>query len=97
MGFCLEGRFDVSAKPAGLSLEGASWDGRINVSSDGPTPLKSTSLIWRKRESLALNDRKVNIPVYLDRNRKYLLFGVDLDSDITQAIASLRGVCLIAS
>lgn len=83
----------------GLSLQGAAWlDGRMTLNDGQAVQLIGTQLTWRKADTVQKGKNMVNLPVYLNGERRDVLFAVDLrTAGLSQAIVAQMGVCLTAS
>ena len=82
----------------GLKLEGADWSGSGLTLNDGrPVAVGASQLSWRKTDTVNIDSKTVNIPVYLNGNRADVLFAADLVSVLGQDTVAQRGVCLTAA
>lgn len=81
-----------------MKLEGATWrDGQLRLNDGQPATLGPSSLVWRKTDLVRRPSNTVNLPVYLNGDRVDVLFDVDLEADVDQAMVAQRGVCLTAT
>lgn len=81
----------------GLVLEGASWDSNQLVLNDGQSVrLNPSQIRWVQTDDTS-NANLVNLPVYLNNDRRDVLFTVDLPFDESAgALVAMRAVCLTA-
>ncbi|EIW66046.1 hypothetical protein TREMEDRAFT_35527 [Tremella mesenterica DSM 1558] len=80
----------------GLKLEGAGWkEGKLTLNDGESTSLGTCQIRWYKINTLPNLETSVNIPVYLNKERKDVLFSVDLSTTgLSQAIVAQQGVCI---
>ena len=83
---------------AGLKLEGAQISGTLRLNGGESSLLTTCHIVWYRFDALPALSSSVNLPVYLDRERKDVLFSVDVSTaGVPQAVVAQRGVCLIAA
>ena len=81
----------------GLVLEGASWSTDKLVLNDGQSVRLNPSQIRWVQTDEASSENLVNLPVYLNNDRRDVLFTVDLPFDESAgALVAMRAVCLTA-
>jgi len=81
----------------GLSLEGAKWINRLEVSGGDVVHLKASQMRWVQAAELSPDAKKhyASIPVYLDATRSELLLTVELPVvEGTQSLLIERAVAL---
>ena len=80
-------------------MEAASWkDGRLALRDGQSLDLKPGQLTWTNRDLVRVRKNQVNVPVYLNGDRSFVLFSVDLESDgLSQDEVAQMGVCLTAA
>lgn len=69
----------------------------MSLNNGETTSLKPSQLTWTKCDSQIIKTgTTVNLPVYLNADRKDVLFSVDIEVEqgLTQALAAQMGVCL---
>lgn len=84
-----------------MNIEGAGWSVEQNLltlNNEGSKSLNPILFTWLKVENRKLDNNELMVPVYLNKNRKNLIFSLKMkcDSKVPKELFYQKAVALIA-